>query len=385
MRAAGCSFLPFERAPHRTTLDPSADPTKDWEASNPLEMLGRVRDEMLVGPAGGQAADTRAAIAEVRPHAVLPEMTLFGAVIGAQAEGVPVAPIVPNVWVIPTQGVPAIGPGLPLARSVLGRVRDRLLLAVTDRLFAKGLPTLNTARAEHGLEPLTSLYDQVLGTDRVFVLTSPTFDFSSAFVPDNVTYLGPVLDDPTWADAWQSPWPDDDARPLVLVGFSSTFQDQAPVLQRVVDALASLPVRAVVTLGQQLDEGTVTGTDNVAVVASAPHGQLLEEAALTISHCGHGTTLKTLAAGRPMVCLPMGRDQNDTAARVVHAGAGTRLRPTASSRRIRTAVTEVLDDPAYARAARSLARDIAAEQEDVDLVAELEGLATSTAGQDRAA
>jgi hypothetical protein len=55
---------------------------------------------------------------------------------------------------------------------------------------------------------------------------------------------------------------------------------------------------------------------------SAPHGEILRQASLLITHCGHGTTLKALAAGVPMVCMPMGRDQNDTAARVVHASAG---------------------------------------------------------------
>ena len=53
-----------------------------------------------------------------------------------------------------------------------------------------------------------------------------------------------MLDDPSWAEPWTPP-PGDD--PLVLVALSSTFQDQGACLQRIVDALATLPVRAVVT------------------------------------------------------------------------------------------------------------------------------------------
>jgi hypothetical protein len=37
----------------------------------------------------------------------------------------------------------------------------------------------------------------------------------------------------------------------------------------------------------------------------------------------HGTTLKGLTAGVPLVCLPMGRDQDDTAARGVSRRRGT--------------------------------------------------------------
>jgi UDP:flavonoid glycosyltransferase YjiC (YdhE family) len=35
--------------------------------------------------------------------------------------------------------------------------------------------------------------------------------------------------------------------------------------------------------------------------------------------------IKALAAGVPLVCLPMGRDQEDTAARVTLSGSGVRL------------------------------------------------------------
>ena len=94
-------------------------------------------------------------------------------------------------------------------------------------------------------------------------------------------------------------------------------------------------MRAVVTVGQMLDADEVASTDNVVVVGSAPHSQILAEASLAVSHCGHGTTMKTLAAGVPMVCIPMGRDQNDTAARVVYHGAGVRLSPSASAAKIR--------------------------------------------------
>ena len=82
--------------------------------------------------------------------------------------------------------------------------------------------------------------------------------------------------------------------------------------------------------------------------------------------------MKALAHGVPMVCIPMGRDQNDTAARVVHHGAGVRLPPKASTERIAAAVRQVLDDPSYRDNARRMASVIAAEAATIDVVAELE-------------
>lgn len=380
--AAGCTFSSWQRAPHRTSLDPQQDLLKDWEVRNPLAMLRRVRDAFVAEPAGRFAADTADAIEDVRPDAVVSDFMLFGALIAGQAAELPVVPVVPNIWMLPTPGAPAIGPGFAPARTALGRGRDAVMRAMANRVFDRALPALDAARASHGLAPLDSFWDQVLGVERILVLTSPTFDIASSTVPPNVRYLGPVLDDPPWATLATPPVSatgsredghrDDD--PLVLVGFSSTFQDQGPLLRRVVDALAERPLRAIVTLGQMLDSSEVPPRPNVEVVEAAPHGPILERAALAITHCGHGTTMKALAAGVPLVCLPMGRDQNDTAARVVHQGAGVRLSPAASARRIGRAVDDVLGDERYRSAAQRLATTMRREMEEVDIVGELEAV-----------
>jgi len=373
--AAECTFTPWRRAPHQRTLDPSEDLLKDWESANPLVMLKRVRDRFIAGPAAEFAADTAEAIEDFRPDVVVPDAFLFGSIIAAQAAKLPVALVVTNIWIMPTPGTPTIGPGFALAKTVLGRTRDGALRGVVNRLFRAGLPPINRARAAHGLDPLSSFYDQALAADLILVLTSPVFDYAARSVPAHVRYVGPILDDPDWVESWTSPWTGPDERPLVLVGFSSTYQNQGPVLRRVVEALSALPVRAIVTVGRLLDTDEVRSTPNVAVVGSAPHSQILPDSSVVVTHCGHGTTIKTLAAGVPMVCIPMGRDQNDTAARVVHHGAGLRLSPKASVAEIRKAVRSVLDDDRFRAGASRLASAIADRDGVADAVAELESLA----------
>jgi MGT family glycosyltransferase len=371
----GCTFSSWSRAPHRTSLDPAEDLLKDWELRNPLVMLKRFRDVFIAGPSADYAADTAEAIEAFKPDAVVPDAFLFGSIIAAQAASLPVALLVSNIWVMPTPGTPPIGPGFAPAKSGLGRTRDAAMLAIVNRLFRGGLPPINSARRAHGLAPLTSFYEQALGADRILVLSSPAFDYAAPSVPANVSYVGPILDDPNWAEPWAPPWPGPDDRPLVLVGFSSTYQNQGPLLQRIVEALSTLPVRAVVTMGQMLAADEVSSTANVAVVRSAPHRVILEEASLAVTHCGHGTTMKTLAAGVPMVCIPMGRDQNDTAARVVHHGAGVRLSSKASAPKIRKTVQHVLDEDRYRLNAARLASAIGDDSLTADLVTELEKVA----------
>jgi UDP:flavonoid glycosyltransferase YjiC (YdhE family) len=355
--AAGCAFTSWSRAPHRATLDVSDDLVKDWEANDPLETLRGLRDQLMSGPAPAFAADTTAAIEIFRPHAVLADTQMFGSIIAAQAAGLPVAVFIPNLWVIPTPGT-----------------GDKGILRLITRVVNGGLPDLNAARAEYDLPPLTSFYDQVLEADRIVVLSSETFDSASPFVPDNVRYVGPILDDPAWVEPWSSPWPESNTDPLVLVGFTSVYQDQGPLLQRVIDALSSMEVRAVVAVGLMLKASDLVASANVAVVQSAPHNVILKDAAVVVSHCGHGTTMKTLAAGVPMVCIPMGRDQDATAARVVAEGVGVQLSPTASTADIRAAIADVLDNDEYRLQAARLAEVLASEHEPLDVVLELEQL-----------
>jgi MGT family glycosyltransferase len=359
--AAGCSFSPWHRETERTEMDPLDDSRNDWETEEPLDVVRRIRDLLQSGTASAFAADTAAAITTFQPDAVVPDSQLFGAMIAAEEAGLPVAALVPNLWMAPTPGT-----GDPVALKIINRV------------VKQGLPDLNAARAEHGLPPLADFYDQLLAADRVLVLSSETLDAASPFLPDNVRYVGPVLDDPVWTEPWTSPWPESNKDPLVLVGFSTIYQNQGPLLRRVIDALSVMKVRAVVALGRALKDDALTATDNVAVARFVPHTELLKEASLVVSHCGHGTTIKTLAAGVPMVCIPMGRDQDATAARVVAEGAGVQLSPSASTADIGAAVAGVFGNGDYKLHASRLAAVLAREHGPLDVVLELEQLVVPT-------
>ena len=173
-------------------------------------------------------------------------MFALGAMVAAEGAGIPFDMLMPNIYLLPAAGMPPMGLGLQPARGVAGRTRDRAINALIERSWAKGLPAINDLRRERGLAPLARLWDQAEHARRKLVMTSTAFDFP-ATMPDNVRYVGPVLDDPDVGDRRRSPRspPEEPAdRPFVLVAMSSTYQDQQDSIQRVVDALGSLPVRA---------------------------------------------------------------------------------------------------------------------------------------------
>jgi MGT family glycosyltransferase len=246
------------------------------------------------------------------------------------------------------------------------------------RPFVAGYDEL---RRDFGLAPLGSpqaLMDQYHAADLRLIQTSSAFDFPITPAPRNVRYVGPVLDDPDWTGAWQNPWPQSDARPLVVASLSTTFQDQSALLQRIVSALGRLPVRALVTLGPAMARERFDVPSNVVTVQSASHALVFPEASAVVTHAGHGTVMRALAHDLPILCLPMGRDQDDNAARVVAHGAGLRLRPSASTRRIAAAVGRLLDDDALRAGARRLGGVIRADVGGDGGVAVLEALAASS-------
>ena len=375
LESTGAEHIPWNRAPQRADLDPQSVIMKDWDTSTPFQAFARVRDGAMVGPAGLFAADVRDELRRRPADVVVGNFFVFGAQIAAEADGLPFAFLVSNLLSFPESNTPPLGPGLKPAKGPVGRARDRALARLMARLFDKSLDQLNDVRRANGLEPRQSVLENFERADRLLLMTSRAFEYEQFTPPPNVRLVGPRLDDPAWVGEWTPPAGDD---PLVLVGMSSTFMDHGDVLQRAATALGELPVRGVVTTGPAIPVGSIDAPANVTVVERAPHREVLRHASAVVTHAGHGTVIKALAAGVPVVAMPLGRDQLDNAARVVHHGAGLKLKPKTSSDAIARAVRRVLDEPAFAANAERLAAAIAAETAEDRTVAELEGLASSS-------
>lgn len=368
-REAGCSFRPWQKAPHRTSRHRDHDLLRDYAYKNPLKYLNTDLQAYMTRPGPAWTEDCVAAIDAYRPDAVLLDLFVPWAAVAAEVRGLPSVAVSTMVYGIPTPGVPPLGFGQAPATTALGRLRETAFRKLSEWIYDKSLPVLNEVRRGHGLAPLVHTLDQIRRCDAIVVLTASAFDNRSAAIPSNVHWVGAMVDDPSWAQAWSSPWPEDDDRPLVLVALSSTYQAQIPLLQAAVDAIASMPVRGLVTLGPAVAPDEVRSpSKDVALVSSAPHGQVLPHASVVLTHCGHGTTIKALAAGVPMVCAPMGRDQMENAGRVARHGAGVVISKTANAATIRDALDRVLSEPSYGAAARAIGQRIAAREADEDVV-----------------
>lgn len=378
--ATGAAVVPFTEPDIHPFEDvaPLRGLVRGW-TPKPLDPITANTRPNLWAPAWAMnvAAELRRAPADI----VAADYVLLGALAAAEAAGIPAAALVhKGYYPWPAPGAPPFGTGLQPARGPVSRLREALYDAGSRRIYVRdGLPTHNRARAQLGLSPMCSPLEQYDRAARVLLLASRAFDFPIQRLPPNVRYVGTPLDDGS-VPGWASPWPAHDPRPLVLVSLSTLPQGQGPVMQRILTALASLPVRALVTLGPALNAADFLAPANVSLETFVPHAAVLPEVAAMVTQCGLSSVMKALAHGVPLVCVPLIADQPDNAARVVAHGAGVRVGNDASPEQIRQSIQRVVTEAHFREGARRLSRLIAMEDGAQTAALEIETVARHQAG-----
>ncbi|MBC8131558.1 MAG: glycosyltransferase family 1 protein [Deltaproteobacteria bacterium] len=159
------------------------------------------------------------------------------------------------------------------------------------------------------------------------------------------------------------------------------FDMMRSTYRTVLDAVADLPIRVLLTVGADLPLDALGEVPpHVHVERFLPQDDVIPHAAAVICHGGSGTVLGTLAAGVPMVVAPLFADQPFNAARVAATGAGIAL-PTrgTSAAAVREALSQVLADGSaqgsFGQAARKIAKEISELPSIDDAPLEIERLA----------
>jgi MGT family glycosyltransferase len=292
--------------------------------------------------------DVPALLAARRPDVVVVDCMMMGALAACARAGAPVVVLVHS----------AVAGLIPPPASPVGAI---------------WLPSANALRGQIGLPPLARL-DEAWADLPALVTTIAELDPAFASRGSRTLYVGPIAEAPA-SGAWQSPWAAEDGRPLVLASFSTTgFWDQSGRARNVLAALAEEPVRVLVTGVEAAALGPLPA--NAVARAFVPHALVLPAAALTISHCGHGTIAASLARGVPLVGLPnRAADQPFLATRLAELGAAVALDGDAEPMAIRAAARRVLDEPSYRAAAQRLGEAMAASPGVAGAVAEVERVA----------
>jgi MGT family glycosyltransferase len=312
----------FDVLDYRRTFDPDTQVAFEQQAAR-----------LMATAAGADVAfDVGDALAEVRPDLMIVDCMLPAGLAAGEAAGTPTASLVHFPY------------GLARTQMLRGAgawTTDRAQLDLTRRTL--GLPAVADDLAAWE------------SPDLLLVTVPRWFDLTPGF-PANVVHAGPLgVMRPAQPDTLRR-------RPLALLSFSTTVMPgQTALVRRVCEAIAPGDVEAILTLGPAVSPAEIRVPKNVEAVSYADHDQLLPTCAAVVTHGGLGTTLRALAHGKPLLLLPLGRDQDFNARRVVELGAGIRLPVEAPPPEIASALAAVIAQPRFTEAASRVAEMIAAD------------------------
>ncbi|MFI5913231.1 glycosyltransferase [Dactylosporangium sp. NPDC051541] len=286
------------------------------------EALRFVWESYLVPMARFTLAKVERAVAAYQPDVIVADQHAFAGALVALRHGRPWATLAPSALEL-TRGPDADD----LAKPHLDRLREKAGLPpgpVAEILFSPHLVLAFTTKA-------------LLGSTRL---------------PQSCVPVGPAHGRGPAYDGFDWDWFDPDRQHvLITVGTLADGVDRA---------FFGTAVRALADLGDRLQAVLIAPAaavpdppPHILVTGRVPTLRMMPQLHAVVAHGGMGIVGEALANGVPLVIAPIRYDQPAVADLVAAAGAGVRvpfLGLTADE--LRTAVTTVLDDPAYRTGAR---------------------------------
>ena len=293
--------------------------------------------------------DTLPLVGELQPDIVVHDILTLGPSLAGELLGIPRATLIPHVFPEAGPGFPIYSFGALLPRTALGRAFWERAHLPVRRGLQSGRLALNRTRAQVGLPPLEHVHG---GTSRelALVATFPQLEYPRPW-PSHAHVVGPLMWEPP---AEETPLPPGND-PLVLIAPSTSQDPDHRLLHAALRGLADAPVRVLATYNRRLPSRPLQVPDNTCVVDWVSYTRTLPHCDAIVCHAGHGTLVRALSCGVPVVACPVAGDMNENAARLAWAGAGVRLpRRFISPRPLRHAVERTLSEPSIRTQAQAL-------------------------------
>jgi UDP:flavonoid glycosyltransferase YjiC (YdhE family) len=170
--------------------------------------------------------------------------------------------------------------------------------------------------------------------------------------PAHVHVVGPLV----WEPPYQRVEPPPGEQPLVLVAPSTAQDPTHRLLRAAMRGLAGEPVRVLATWNRRELGQPLRVARNARLVEWVSYAQTMPESDLVICHGGHGTLVRALVAGVPVLAVPHAGDMAENAARADWAGLGVRLPwGLLSPPTLRLAARRALSTPSLRAAAAGIA------------------------------
>ena len=146
-------------------------------------------------------------------------------------------------------------------------------------------------------------------------------------------------------------------KPLVYISLGTVINERPDFYKNCMKALGDMNIDVIISCGSYLDRSTLGEIPaNVQVFPYVNQLDILAGADAFISHCGMNSASESMYMATPLVLYPQTGEQYAVARKVSELGAGTMLKDD-SPEGIKAAVSEVLNNPSYAKAAKVCSDD----------------------------
>jgi MGT family glycosyltransferase len=298
------------------------------------------------------ARETGEMVAKIRPDVAVADIMTPAASLAAECAGVPVATLVPHVHPDMAPGFPIYSIGARLPRTRLGAALwERAAARLVTPALELGRDQFNESRRRLGLPPVPWVHTG-LSRELTLVATLPQLEYPRVW-PSWAQVVGPLMWEPPGSRVEPPPGPG----PVVLVAPSTAQDREHRLLRAALAGLAGEPVRVIATWNGREPDPPPEVPPNAVLVPWLSYGQTMPACDVVVCHGGHGTLMRALTNGCPVVVCPAVGDMAENASRVDWAGVGVRLpRRWATPRGVRAAVARVLRSPSIRDRAAEVAR-----------------------------
>lgn len=356
VRAAGLEFVPIGQA--------------DYPAGCTKQLFNRLGE--LSGAAAfrttvayfqqSTAMLLREAPPAFRAHgvdALLIDQTSFGGATVAHVLDLPFVSVSCALLLNSEPAVPPVNTGWRYHPAAWARLRNRFGQRLLARLARPITQVVIDYRQQHHL-PVLADSAKVWSPLAQICQQPAAFEYPRRQLPAWFHFTGPLVD-PSSRAAAPFPWHQLNGKPLIYASLGTIQNQQLEMFARIAEACRHLDAQLVIALGGGSSPDALPALPgDPLVVGFAPQLELLQRAALTITHAGLNTVLESLSCGVPMVAIPIANDQPGVAARVAWSGSGAVVPlKRASVPRLRAAIDQVWGDPGYRTNAQRLQQAIA--------------------------
>ena len=360
---AGHAFpaLALARELHRRGQEVLIETWEEWEDAARAEGLRfQAAQEYHVFPPPGPETPqgqtvARAARAlarlmeEFEPDLVVSDILTLAPTLAAEVAGVPHATLIPHVHPVQEPGQPIYSLGFEPARTAVGRAAWKAAMPLIEGGLRQGRDEMNVTRARLGL-PAVERFHGGISERLALVGTFPQLEYPRRWSA-GAHVTGPLFFE-LEAQPLEIP---EGPGPLIVVAPSTAQDPECRLLRVALEGLADLPVRVLATTNRHVPPEPLEVPANAVLTEWLPYSQAMPAADLVISHGGHGTVVRALSYGVPVLCCPAVGDMAENGARVTWSGTGLSLpRRLLSPGGVRLAVKRILGDPAYRRRAREI-------------------------------